>query len=295
VPEGPYQPSDGGQPTRLLDAYKLEERDKLPSEAYIELARIDSDPAEKSIRNAKASSRPGKNEINLAFRREATPVTAPTVPEKVPAPAPEKPAETAAPAPTTPAQPRETIVIGHAVLGDADNDLHLAGLKNLANFLSNGSTETTLVENVPLDKDLKRYHLIYLTGNSRFEASDEQQASLGSFLKAGGTILGEGCSEGIKEFGLAFNQLASQLQCKLETVPRYHPILSTPHIFAEVPGGAENPMLLEGGHMIYSGSDYGCAWQGGRNAEPLSREAIRSAFEIGANFIEYARTAKTGS
>lgn len=290
VPEGPYQPSDSGQNTRILDAYKIEERDKLPAEAYLELARIDFEPADKSIRDAKSPAHPGKNEINLSFRQEARPSAVPIAAEKPAAPASVKPSE---PAPTAPAQPPATITIGHAVLGDAASDLHLAGLRNLVNFLSDGSITASLMANMALDKDIKQCQIIYLTGNSRFEVTEEQQTSLGAFLKSGGVIFGEGCSEGIKEFGLAFNQLASQLQCKLEVVPRGHPLLAARYVFAEVPRGAEAGMLLQGGNMIYSGSDYGCAWQGGHDAEPLGREIIRSAFEIGANIAAYARTAKS--
>ena len=144
--------------------------------------------------------------------------------------------------------------------------------------------------------------MIYLTGNDRFELSPEQQAALSEFLKSSGVILGEGCSNGqeeaksrgTKEFGLAFNQLASQLGCKLETVQHGHPLLTAAHIFSTVPRGAEpNGLLLEGGHMIYSGSDYGCAWQGGHQNDLLSRDIIRAAFEMGANIIAYSRLAKS--
>lgn len=293
VPDGPYQPSENGQPTRLLDAYKIEERDKLPAEPHLELARLDFDPSEKSIRDARNPSRPGKNEINLSFRPQATtPTAAPAAAEKPATPAPEPAAPTPAPAASPPA--KETIVLGHAVLGDAANDLHLEGFNNLARFLAQANISASVAANIPLDKDLKGCRLLYLTGSSRFEITEEQQAALSALLQAGGIIFGEGCGEGIKEFGLAFNQLASQLKCKLEIVQRGHPLLVTPYFFAEVPRGAEAPMLLEGGNMIYSGSDYGCAWRGGHDAEPLAREIIRSAFEMGANIAGYARTAKAG-
>jgi len=86
VPSEPYQPPDGGQPTRILEAYRIQEREKLPNESYLELARIDFDPAEEAIKNAKSSSNPGKNEINSSFRQEATSVTvAPSVTSEKPA------------------------------------------------------------------------------------------------------------------------------------------------------------------------------------------------------------------
>jgi len=297
VPSEPYQPPEGGQPTRILEAYRIQEREKLPNEPYLELARIDFDPAEEAIKNARVSSNPGKNEINSSFRQEVTSVTAaPTVTPEKPA-APQKPAAT--PQEIT-SRPKETITLGHAVMGEASKDLHSHGLRNLikeinqqANFVAN------LEKNIPLDKNINRCAVIYLTGNSRFEPTAEQQAALSAFLQSGGVIFGEGCSEGeteskgAKEFGLAFNQLASQLKCKLEIVQRGHPLLSTVHVFANVPQGAEPGMLLEGGHMVYSGSDYGCAWQGGHQSHPLSREIIRGSIEMGANIVAYAQTKAT--
>ena len=158
---------------------------------------------------------------------------------------------------------------------------------------------TNLEENISLDKNIDRCAVIYLTGNSHFELTAEEQAALSAFLQSGGVIFGEACSEGeteskrAKEFGLAFNQLASQLKYKLEIVQRGHPLLSTVHVFANVPQGAEPGMLLEGGHMVYSGSDYGCAWQGGHQSNPLSREIIRGSVEMGANIVAYAQTKAT--
>jgi hypothetical protein len=179
--------------------------------------------------------------------------------------------------------------------------LHRAGLQNLIREVNRQDKfVVNLEENISLDKGINKYTMIYLTGNSRFELTPEQQAALSGFLQSGGVIFGEGCAEGqgeaqskgTKEFGLAFNQLASQLKCKLEIVQRSHPLLSTAHIFSEVPQGAEPGMLLEGSHMVYSGSDYGCAWQGGHQDQPLSRDIIRSSFEMGTNIVAYAQMVK---
>ena len=291
VPSGPYQPPDGGQPTRLMDAYRIQEREKLPSEPYLELARLDFDPADEVIRDAKSRAQPAKNEINLGFRQEVTLEAPPVTPQKTVANVPE---------PVSPA--KKTITLGHAVLGGATKGLHSEGLKNLVREIDRQENQTVhLKQDIPLDKSIEQCTMIYLTGNSRFELSVEQQAALDDFLKSGGVIFGEGCTEGqeeaetkgAKEYGLAFNQLASQLKCKLEIVQRAHPLLSTVHVFSEVPRGAEPEMLLEGGHMVYSGSDYGCAWQGGHQNNPLPRDIIRSSFEMGANIIAYAQMTKS--
>jgi len=130
-----------------------------------------------------------------------------------------------------------------------------------------------------------------------------KRAALSAYLQAGGVVFGEGCSEergkaesrGAKEFGLAFNQLASQLKCNLEIVQRGHRLLSAVHVFSDACPGAEPVgMLLEGGHMIYSASDYGCAWQGGHQDHPLSRDTIRSSLEMGANILAYGQMIRGG-
>ncbi|MFC1892691.1 DUF4159 domain-containing protein [Chloroflexota bacterium] len=292
VPDGPYQPPKGGQPTRLLDAYKIEERDKLPTEPHIELARIHFDPADEAIRDAKTPSHAGKNEIDLSFRKEVVSATVPVAPERPPVTTPE-----------IVAPPREMVTVGDAALGGASASLHFAGLNKLLGEMNQQySCMTNLEENVALDKNLSRYTMLYLTGNSHFELAPEQEATVSDFLQSGGVIFGEGCSEGrgeaeargAKEFGLAFNQLAGQVKCKLETVQRGHPLLFLRHVFSEVPQGVEPGMLLEGGHMIYSGSGYGCAWQGGHEDAPLPREIIRSAFEMGANIFAYAQNVRAG-
>ena len=284
----PYQPPEGGQPTRILEAHRIQEREKLPNEPYLELARIAFDPAGEAIKNAGIPSNPGKNEINLSSRQVVSAAPAASL-EKPPVATPE-----------IVSRARETITLGHAVLGEANKDLHRDGLENLIKQLNQQSDfVANLEKNIPLDKNLNRYILIYITGNGQFELNAEQQAHISAFLQSGGVIFAEGCSEGeaesrgAKEFGLAFNRLASQLKCKLEIVQRGHPLLSAAHIFSEVPQGAKPGMLLEGNHMVYSGSDYGCAWQGGHQDHPLSRDIIRSSVEMGSNVVAYALTVKT--
>jgi hypothetical protein len=202
-------------------------------------------------------------------------------------------------APAEPVSRRETVTVGHAVLGEANEHLHTIGWQNLIKEVNRqGNFTVGLEANIPLDKNINRCTVIYLVGTGRFELTPEQQTALGNFLQSGGVILGEGCSEGeaeskgAKEFGLAFNQLANQLKCKLEVVQRGHPLLGTVHIFSETPPGTEPGMLLEGGNMVYSGSDYGCAWEGGHQGNPLSRDVIRGSIELGANIVTYAHMSK---
>ena len=299
VPGEPYQPPNGGQPTRMLDAYRIQERDKLPNEPYLELTRIDYDPNTGSIQDTRGNLSPGKNIIDLRYRKSSAPAAV----ERAPAPKKKE---------VTPTQPEivipqvpqvEEMFVGHIVLGEADKTLHSAGLQNLINKSTKpGELVIKLSEITSLAQGLDRYSLLYLSGTGRFDLDTTQQESLSKYLQAGGVIFGEGCSEGseagisrgARDFGLAFNQLAGQLKRKLEIVKRGHPLLSVFHVFSEVPPGTENGMLMEGGNMVYSGSDYGCAWQGGRQAKPLPREVIRASFEIGENILIFSHMTKTG-
>jgi hypothetical protein len=302
IPGEPFQPPEGGQPTRIMEAYRVQERDTLPSEPYVELARIDYDPAINSIKNARNPSKPATNEINLHFREEAAKTTAETPPvqyrETMPAPAP---AIASVPSRETD-RITENVIIGYLTLGEANKELHKNGLANLAGKINRHSNITVVIdEDINPKKSFGRYSLIYLTGSGRFELSSEQQSALLNYQQSGGVIFGDGCSalpggtesKGAKEFGLAFNRLASQFNCKLGIVQRGHPLLSADHVFSEVPPGCEPPMLLEGGNMICNSSDYGCAWEGGHSEKPLPRETIRCAMEIGANIIFYAYNLKT--
>jgi hypothetical protein len=297
IPGEPYQPPEGGQPTRILEAYRIQEREFLPTESYVELARVDFDPAQSAIKDAARAAKPGVNEIDLRHRKNAKPSatveTAPTTAAPTPV--------TAGPATREPVA-KETVFLGHLTLGEAVRSTHLEGLRALVREFNRQASYTAVVEDqVNLNKSLRKFSLLYFTGNGKFELTADQVSALKDFLKGGGVILGDGCSfagegnesKGAKEFGLAFNRWASRLDCKLEMVKRGHSLLAAEYLFSEAPGGCEPPILLEGGNMICSSSDYGCAWAGGYENKPLSRDMIRSASEIGSNFIAQAIRARS--
>ncbi len=296
IPGEPYQPPDGGQPTRIVEAYKVQERNALPSEPYVELARIEFDNSLGVIKDAGHRKNASTNEINLHYRERALTSAAPSssvhVHEEVILP---KDVVNRTHESFTPS---ETLSVGYLAFGEAGKGLHIRGLKNLLNTWNRkGNIPAMLQDEINLQKPLTNYNLIYLTGSGRFELTPEQLTTLGVFLKSGGIIFGDGCSDtstgkdlkSSKEFGLAYNRYAGLLNCKLGIIQRSHPILSTEYIFTETPAGCEPGMVLEGGGMIYSGSDYGCAWDGGHPNRPLTREVIRSAFEIGENILSFSR------
>jgi hypothetical protein len=288
IPGEPLQPPGGGQPTRIIEAYRIQERERLPAESYIELARIDFSPSQLMVKEAYDSSRPAVNEIDLRYRKNARQAPSPTK-ETVYIPPPQPMVSGTI--------PREVITIGHLPMGETAKNIHVAGLRNVIKELNRRVNYTVVLEDqVSLYKPLNRFSLLYITGNGRFELTPDQQATLNNYLQSGGMIFGEGCSrsfaeteaKGSREFGLAFNRFASRINYKLEIVKKGHPLLQYDNIFSDTPQGCEPAMLLESGNLICSNSDYGCAWEGGRDEQPLSRDVIRSAIELGSNIIAYS-------
>ncbi len=264
--------SEGEQATRILEAYRIREVSHLPDEPYLELARINFDPSQKSITDARAPSSPMVNEIDLRFRQSA----------KIAA------KEQAA---------QEQIVLGHIVLGEASHELHSYSLTTLTRQVGFQTKYRATVEECVLDESVSQCSLLYMVGKGPFTIDTKGQAILASFIQNGGTIFAEGCAEeqpaGAKEFGLAFNHLAEQLGAKLEVVQRGHPLLDCHYVFSTTPPGAQSEgLLMVGGRLIYSSYDYGCAWLGGHSNNPLPRDIIRSAFEIGVNIVVYATRIK---
>jgi hypothetical protein len=278
-------PSEGEQPTRILEAYRIREVSHLPNEPYLELARINLDPSQKNIRNAQSSSSPMVNEINLRFRQSAKAALS-DVSEIALHPPP--PAEIA---------PQEKVILGHMALGKASHDLHNRGLLKLAHQVGFQTKYQAAVEECALDETVTRCTLLYITGKSPFTIDTKEQAILASLIQSGGTIFAEGCAEeqssGAREFGLAFNRLAEQMGEKLEVVQRGHPLLDCHNVFSTAPAGAQSEgLLMAAGQIIYSSYDYGCAWSGGYSNNPLSRDIIRDAFEMGLNIVTYATMTK---
>ena len=288
VLEGPYQPPEGGQPTRIVDGYRIQERDNLPEEAHLELARIELDPANGIIKNAENKETPVKNEINLNFRREVTKSPAQTASAEAAMTLPEIIA------------PKPKIVIGYAAVNGSNNDLHIHGLRNLAREMEmryNWIVE--LEEHVTFDEKIDRFTMIYLTGGKEFRLNADQQMVLGDFLEANGVLIAEDCSERAPQsnnsnmYSPVYDELMDKFKLTLKPVNHDNPLLSNVNIFSEVPQGVKSGVFLKGDNIIYSNNDYGCAWQGGYKGNPISRDAIRSAFEIGANIIDYAYKTKT--
>jgi hypothetical protein len=291
IPEGPYQPPEGGQPTRIVDGYRIQERTDLPDEPYLELARIEMDPNKNVIKDAKNGMNPGWNEINLGFRKTVT---------KSPAAQPSEESGIIFPGI---AHPKPGIKIGYASLDGTDDGRHLKGLRNIAREIKmKCGWAVEVKENLAFDMDISKYTMIYLTARDNFRFTEGQLLNLKEvFLKSNGLLLIDECSESetndkkAKKRNPVFEELANQFKIELKPVQRDDPLLSNVNVFSEVPLGMKSGLFLKGGGVIYTNHDYGCACQGGHKDFPLSRDDIRSALEIGTNIVYYAHCMKTSA
>ena len=132
-------PSEEGQATRILEAYRISEVTYLPDEPYLELARINFDPSQKNIMDAAVPSGPRVNEIDLRFRQSA----------KVALPAPMATEIDRRPHLPAEVTPREKVILGHMALGEASHDLHSSGLMKLAHQVGFQTEYQAAVEERP--------------------------------------------------------------------------------------------------------------------------------------------------
>lgn len=259
VPQSPTTPWDSAeeQPSRLLEAYRIQERDRLPTEPYLELARIRLEGKPKAISNAKDPLRPGANEIDLRFREEA------------------------------PLATLERLVLCHVSLGG--EEAHGRGVQQLARHLAvSGIPRVRVRTHLELAEALREPGLVYVTGE-RLELSEAETKLVATFLGSGGVLVAEACSQGEgKALTGDVEKLADGLEVKLAEVKRGHALLEVMHAFAEPPAGAADGGLREGGGLILSQGDYGCAWQGGPPKKALPRATVRDCLELGANLAAYS-------
>jgi hypothetical protein len=254
-----------GNPTRIVEGFRIQERREPPPEAHLELARVEV--SGKAIANAADPFRPRSGEIDLRCRLETDT--------------------------TSPAE----IAVGYLIHPGDPEGVHLEGVCRMVRSAGPAFACRFLGRLSLRDKNLQRCDILYLSGGGGFEL--EGSDILPAFFRHGGVMMGEPC-QGVKgdanSFKQAFHALA--VGSKLAPVGFGHELLTRPHLFSAPPeGAAEKTALWASGGLIFSECDYGCAWRGGTEKRPLSRSVIRDATELAANLMAYAYgvrlTAKT--
>lgn len=290
---GPTQTGvDGvGQPTRVVEGFRVLAVNEPPAEPYVELARVQLQPGPTHVHAPHDPNGPEANELDLRFRPRAGGLlpadaafeagTATGIPASI--------AFAGALARAVP----DRVVVAMGSHKTAGWDRHRDGVKYLAREVeAAGRRPVHVIEGTPAIAD--QVDMLYLTGHAALDLNDAEVAGAQRVMEQGGLVVGEGCQagpagpEGARAFAQSFFQLAGRLNRTLTKVDRGHPLLVARHVFAQAPtGGRKSTRVMEGGGMVYCDADYGCAWQGGAADTPLARWSIRDALEFGVNLAMY--------
>lgn len=230
----------------------------------VELARVRRTADDAPLTDAEDATFPAPNEIDLRFRREVEPTVAPAQ-------------------------------LAVSCWGEGEAlDPQVAGARVLGQALRHaGRTPLWVDVDVPLDSALSGYTALYLVVGTA-DVETEALNALYDFLQNGGTVfieVGTADEDGTIEAAV-FDMLGS-LGITLEPVADDHALLTTPHLFAVLPGAqledGETPALMVGGGVVFSRADLGAAWGGERGGAALTRAEIRAAHEWGENLIHHAQ------
>ncbi len=266
--EIPTQPAisieDGSEkPSRMLEAYAIYERDRLPDQPHVELARILLTDGKKVLKDAEDATAPKGDEIDARYREQAG---------------------------IRPG-PRATLSVWKPEKADAALTNHFAGPTRLYSALTNSSIEWRLRRRdyaegstEPIDADL-----LVMTFTATTKISEAEANLLSVFLDGGGVLLLEGCaSASSPEAQKVIASVSQAVRRKPQPVQRNHPLLTSRHVFAAPPPGATAGQLFEGDGLLVSTADYTCAWNGGLEKKAMDRGDIRTAVEFAENMLAYA-------
>lgn len=259
------------KPAYTTEAYRIEEQRHRPAEAFIELARLDIEGDSRTIRDPADPYTPGRNEIDMRYRTVSA------------------------------AKPAGEIRIGllRYPVGEKATawKSHETGVMNLVQSIQQNTAHAVrLIDAVDLKSEILDCDLLIMTGYGEFHLPDGERQILVNYFKRGGVLFAEPCpgSKGayqdkLKDFRSSFVSLCDQLGQSLRTVERDHPVLRSCHLFGACPPGPDGTaVVMATDSILFSFSDYGCAWDGGRDGQPLARQAIRDALEFGTNIAAYA-------
>ena len=257
--QSPPRPDDDGI-LYVHDGYGMEVLPLAGGGTGVELARVHRQGGDALLRNAADPAQPGRNEIDLRFRRLVG------------------------------ASSRPVATMAVCAVGGAESEEHNRGAVALGESLrQSGAAALEVDKDVSLTDDLTSYTLVYLVVGGTLTLRSAERDALRAFVQGGGTVFVEPCRR--QEQTPSADALASALEVQLQEVQRGHPLLTSPHLFAVPPAGfgpAEEGQLLAADGVVWSGCDYGCLWQGERQDGVPSREEIRAAHEWGHNLVAYA-------
>ena len=192
---------------------------------------------------------------------------------------------------------------------DGDSDPDPPATKAMLNLYSKATgarVDLARADVDPLDPDLFKYPLIYMTGHREFTYTAQQAAALRKYLDRGGFFLADSCC-GFEQFDKSFRKLVGQIYPKksLAVLPPGHKIYTIKHrikavqyrpiLTKELPEGEKHTPVLEAvtvgrrAVLVYSKYDFGCAFEDFPCATCRGLE-LESATKLVTNILLYGMT-----
>jgi hypothetical protein len=149
---------------------------------------------------------------------------------------------------------------------------------------------TETVDQVLWEDDLDQYELLYLTGQQGLSLNTHQFSLLSRYLQSGGTLLIDAPSTAAALIQSS-QVLAQKLQISLKSLQesrRDHPLRIKPFLFSALPMVGQNRLqILSGGGIILLIGNLAALW-GLDETLNISRTELRTAQELGINFLHFA-------
>jgi hypothetical protein len=253
------------------EMFRIDEKTSPPSEAEVEVCRIQIQPGAVELQRPLEVLYPGTNQIDLRHRLSA----------KV--------------------RPQ---AIAKVALIDQGTGANLRPYHDNLSFLLEAldplypSLQAEALMHVPLSYEsvehIRDCNLIVIPGKQILTFENELISLLRDYLSNGGATLVE-IKENEEQILSALKELAYGLGSSLDPLhqlPRKHPLKTKPFLFSTLPKlfGQDLQMLCGGGIIAVVG-DLSAAW-GANEAFGLSREEIRTSHELGINILNYASRRK---
>jgi hypothetical protein len=227
------------------DEFVIAARPSMPKRPVVELARVMLAEAGKPIQSASDAAHPRTGELDLRFRTQLEPRVI------------------------------RPVQVGVCSLGK-DIPEAFSGWDYLGRECQRSSFCKLVVDTgISLAADLSRFDVVCLSASGTFKPEDAAVKSLRAYLKAGKPLLVEALDLPAES---AFGVLFEKLERKLQPLPAYDALLTSPYLFNTPPGG----QVLRDKLVIYATGGFSPAWSG-KNA--ASRAEIRSAHEWGINLL----------
>ncbi len=262
IPMQPQLSLEDGQerPSRLLEAYSISERDRLPDQPHVELARLQLSAGKKALRAAPDPTAPQPDEIDLLYREQSGIRPGPRLTAAV-----WKPTDT----------PPKLLP-------------HMAGPTRMLAAVGSGADWRLRRRDESGGDDPVDCDFLMMTVHPNFDLSEAETRQLVAFLDGGGVLLAEHCAIEAGAAKRPVAALAGKLERQPQPVGRNHPLLTARHVFAVPPPGAQEGQIFEADGLVLSHVDYACAWNGGAPDKGMGRADIRATVEFAENLLAYA-------